>query len=173
MAIEETFSLTMTDSDAETIFTIGDLKRYVQSHVRQTSASKCYCQRAFYRIRADACDVLDARRSSVRPRTLWTELLPSKGRRRAWKRIVRGAGVPHLEYWKLPFLSLAPLRRWDVPVFRGTVGSTAYLLAAMEPLPQRSPGAPWSRDEISRVIDRQIVDTCGISDFSDDVMLVD
>lgn len=179
MAAEETFGFTITDRDAERLSTIGDFKRYFESHIPSSKAFRCTCQRAFHGIRAIVCEVLGVPRDRVRPQTEWTDLLPTNGRRRAWKRIARKAQIPQLNFWELQNReALAALgrvltRRWDAPVFRRTVGSTAQLLAALQPLPTKAPDEGWSREEISRVLDRLILDVCVVLDFSDDVRLVD
>lgn len=63
MAIEETFEMTTTDDDAETITTVGDIKDFVASHVRRSPSTECQTQRAFYRLRGVVCEVLQVPRA--------------------------------------------------------------------------------------------------------------
>ncbi len=167
MAIEETFGLAIPDSDAERIVTVGDIKRYLRSRVRRDCSTDCASQRAFYRLRSVVCDELCVSPKVVQPRRRWLDVLPARGRRVAWKRIVRRARLPHRARWSLPVL------RWNLPSFRNTVGWSARLLAASEPLPVKAPSEGWTRDEISRTVDRLVMDVCEITDFSDEVFLAD
>lgn len=167
MEIEETFGLAITDDEAERIHGIGGIKEFLISRVHRGSSTECVTQRAFYRLRTVVCEVLAVPRAAVNPRKRWSDLLPATRRRWAWKLIVTGAHLPNRPRWNVPIL------RWNPPVFRRTVGLTARLLAAMEPIPVKGPGEGWSRDEISRTVDRLVVERCEITDFCDDVFLAD
>lgn len=160
MAIEETFEITITDEADEAFWTIGGIKDFVASQARRRPSTRCETQRTFYRLREAVSRVLSVPRSAVRPGTPWTELLPQRGRIRAWWRVARAARVPHL-------------RRWRLPSYRRTVGSVAALLAAAQVTPRSRTGSGWSRDEVRRIVDGLVIEVCELADFCDNVALVD
>ncbi len=167
MEIEQVFHLTIPDREARTIVTVGDIKNYLASRVRLGSSTDCVTQRAFYRLRSVVCGELTVPRSLVRPSSAWKDLLPAHGRRWVWGRIVKRARLPRQPPWNVAGL------RWKLPIYRDTVGSTARLIAAAEPVSPRGPDESWTRGEISRAVDRLVMDVCEVTDFSDDVFLED
>src|SRR5262245_5086412 len=94
LAFEESFGLPIPNEDAEQLITPGDVVRYFERRLALGNG-QCLEQRAFYRLRRASMTVLGQPRGSVRPATRWSDVLPSDGRRRAWRDLGTTAALPH------------------------------------------------------------------------------
>jgi acyl carrier protein len=150
MRVERTFDITIPDEDAERLYTVGDLHRYILGKVPlverepgQTGPSICLSGRAFYRLRRVLVDGGAGDRRAIRPAALVEGLIPIAGRRRRWAQVEGelGWGLPPLvrprwvvgfAYWLLGVL-MVPMFVASVALLGGSaegfVGAGAALVA--------------------------------------------
>lgn len=124
MGVEEAFGIFIPDADAEHIRTPGQLVDYVEARVRAGAAPGCLEQRAFYRVRRAAMQVLKQPWKAVTPTTPWSALLHPNHRRRQWQLVAEVFGVR-------PWPALRPL--FGIASATHSVGDTACTLAASTP----------------------------------------
>jgi hypothetical protein len=120
-------------------------------------------QRAFYVLRRAAMSTLRRPRSMFRPTTRWEDVIPRRGRRRAWTLLRHAVGAS-----KWP--ALVPFRGF--PRAASTLGETARYLAAHTPgiLVRES---SWSRAQIEQVVSRLLCEALGVETFGWDQQFVD
>lgn len=110
MEVEETFGLTIPDTEAQEIRTVGDLYALIVGKQRERDRplerdGLCASASAFYALRRGAVAALAVDRAAVRPATSTATLLgPYLGRRVRWTQLETASG-----------LRLPPLR-WPVGV---------------------------------------------------------
>lgn len=156
LAFEESFGLAIPNEDAEQLITPGDVIRYVERRLTPGSGA-CLEQRAFYRLRQASMTVLGQPRDVLRPASRWRDLLPSDGRRRAWRDL---GGEVALSTWP----SMLP---WGLnPAGHATMGDTARCLATFSAAALQPPGGGWSRAQIESVVTRIVREQLGIGEFS-------
>jgi acyl carrier protein len=115
METEETFGIKIADEEAERCITVGDFLACVLSHLPVGPRGRCLTAAGFYRLRRALTEALGVQRRDVRPKTRLADLLPwPKGRRAAWERVKKIAGVkiPELDrpkwVWNLIHLGVLP-----------------------------------------------------------------
>jgi len=116
MRTEDEFGISLTDDEASSARTVGDLYRLVLSKLDLTPS--CLSSKAFYRTRQVLVACLHVPRRSIRPSSDLESLLPEPIRRQKWSEIAQ-----HLD------LEFPPLRypaRW-----RQRFWETCALLAAI------------------------------------------
>lgn len=99
MNIEQTFHITIPDSDAEQIYTVGQLYTYVLAKLPQPPCPGCISSATFYRLRRILQELFAVPRERIRPATRIEDLLPQEGRPERWARLVealRPARLPEL-----------------------------------------------------------------------------
>lgn len=96
-ATEKRFGIEISDEEAGTIRTVGQLHRLVTTKLGRCETNECLTHRAFYRLRRVLIQVLEFPRSGVRPgRSLTSALLPSQ-RHRLWAALAgEGLRMPAL-----------------------------------------------------------------------------
>jgi hypothetical protein len=146
-ALEGAFPLNLTEECYA--FTVGELKRHIQSRLPAMPAASCATQKAFYQIRRKVSGALHVRRSRIRPDTSWVTLLFL-----GWQRI-----------WMALWLVA---RR--VPGVR-TVGDAARLEAGLHARPHRLKPR-WTREQVSLTVDRLIFEKLQVWGFDDEDFLV-
>ncbi len=155
LAVEEAFGLAIPDEDAQLLVTPGHVVDYLERRLG-VGQGACLEQRAFHALRRAAIAVLNRPRSAFRPTTRWDAILPSRGRRRAWRLLHHATGVvPWPAMW---------LWGW-IPERHATLGDTAQYLATHAPAALQKPGAGWSRAQIETTIRRLILEHLGIDKF--------
>lgn len=92
MKVEETFDITIEDSDAEKAVTPGRLIELVLSKVGRTSDETCLTQRAFHRLRASLMRRFGLKRDQVRPDSLLANLFPRSTRKEHVRQILDDIG---------------------------------------------------------------------------------
>lgn len=96
--VEETFGIAIPDAEAETIVTMGDLRRYVVARLgleeSSRARSRCPSQLAFHRLRRALVEGLGVDRGLVRLATPMGALVASEGRREVWDRLAKALDVP-------------------------------------------------------------------------------
>jgi acyl carrier protein len=122
MSVEEEFDITIEDTDAEKIGTVGLLHQYVLSRLG-IGTPVCPSAAQFYRLRRALMQVRGVDRRAVRPRARMDDLLPADVRVVAWAEISRALGrvipglrYPSWAYWvnlgSCPAIALALVTSW-------------------------------------------------------------
>jgi hypothetical protein len=96
LAIEERFQIQISDEEAASAGTVGDLYHVVLSKMEPVPGEqprRCFTSTAFYRLRRGLVDVLGCQRRTVRPSTRLEALLPWTRRRLLWKTLQRRTGL--------------------------------------------------------------------------------
>lgn len=65
MKVEETFSIKITDREAQQIITVGDFHSAVWRHVTDKHSEKCQSQRLFYKLRTSFAETFDVSSKSL------------------------------------------------------------------------------------------------------------
>lgn len=81
MDVEKTFGIEIPDSEAEKIFTVGDLHEAVWRRVTKSSTQTCKSQALFYELRGYAIGKFSVSRKMFRPDNLMDEIIPYTNRR--------------------------------------------------------------------------------------------
>lgn len=156
MGVEEAFGIFISDADAEHLRTPGDLVDYIEARVRAGPARGCLEQRAFYRVRRAAMQVLGQPRSAVTPTTRWGALLHPRRHRRQWQLLGDVVGVR-------PWPSLRPM--FGLGSSTHSVGDTAGALAASTPAAFLWPEEGWSRPAIEATVRKLMMEQFGLTTF--------
>jgi len=92
--IEETFGISIDDSEGQQIQTVGELYDLViekrgkaRTEARAKQGRVCLTAATFYRIRRALIDSLGLERSGIHPGTCVHKLIPFRDRREAWSRL--------------------------------------------------------------------------------------
>lgn len=93
MAIEEKFGITISDEEACSILTVGDMHRCVMSKVTILDKSSCLSQRAFHLLRRNVLSQFGIPRRSLRPDTQLNSIIPRAERREQWLLLQRNVGA--------------------------------------------------------------------------------
>ena len=93
MAVEDAFSISITDADAGKLLTPRLLTDYVLSKVTTTTATVCLTQRAFNLLRRSLLRHGGWKRSEITPDTSLPGLLPKKLRRDVIQKIITDLGI--------------------------------------------------------------------------------
>ena len=88
MKVEETFDITIEDSDAGKAITPGLLIELVLSKVGKTSDAACLTQRAFHRLRASLMRQFGLKRNQIGPETSLASLFPRSTRKEHVRQIL-------------------------------------------------------------------------------------
>lgn len=84
MAVEEKFGITISDEEACSISTVGDLHRCVVGKLNTSDKSSCLSQRAFHLLRRHALSQFGIARRAFRPDTELDTIIPKARRREQW-----------------------------------------------------------------------------------------
>lgn len=87
LAIEDSFGIHITDEEANTVSTVGDLQNLVVGKLDGRESKRCLTSAAFYRTRRGIVQALGVDRRQITPSTPLLTLLPEKDRRENWRRI--------------------------------------------------------------------------------------
>jgi hypothetical protein len=100
LAVEDAFQITITDEEAGTIVTVGDLHDLVMAKLHSQDCGRCLTSAAFYRTRQGIAESLGIARRDIRPSTSLDAILPRSGRRQSWRRIqeVANLNLPALQH---------------------------------------------------------------------------
>jgi hypothetical protein len=133
MAIEHTFHITIPDSEAEQIRTVGELYGYVLAKLTQPPSSGCISSVTFYRLRRALQELFGWSRERVRPAARMENLVPREGRPEHWQRLaeaLRPARLPELRrpQWMVPWLPPCGLLTLLMVVLTFLCGLGAHLL---------------------------------------------
>ena len=156
MALEDAFEIAISDEDAASLRTPGNVVIYILGRLQSGNASVCLQQRAFYRLRRAAMQVFELDRREVVPSTSWESILPERRRRRNWRLLGNAAGVTH---W--PQLSLVGRFR---PAF-ATVAGTSRFLADHAPACLIGEGEEWTQATVETVVARLVRECLCIDTF--------
>ena len=133
--IEKCFGISIPDDDAEEIGTVGDLYDYLRKTIPSRPAERCLTAHVFYRLRRSLMHLTGRPRTTIRPDTLLSELMPKPGRRQRWAALETHLGL------ELPRLIRPPVVRRTILLavcvvlcvglaagFYGTLGDRRWLL---------------------------------------------
>jgi hypothetical protein len=104
MAIEEKFGITISDEEACSVSTVGDMHRCVLSKLAVSDKSSCLTQRAFHLLRRHVLRQFGIPRRKFSPDTELHSIIPRKDRRQQWLVLRQSVGAtkwPGLELSKL------------------------------------------------------------------------
>jgi hypothetical protein len=85
MLIEEKFGISLRDSDAMPVRTMGDLHALVLAKTRRGQEQVCVTSATFYRLRAGLIQQIGIPRGRIRPDVRMEDLIPVRERRRHWQ----------------------------------------------------------------------------------------
>jgi hypothetical protein len=100
LAVEDAFQITITDEEAGTVVTVGDLHDLVIAKLHSQDCGRCLTSAAFYRTRQGIAEPLGIAQRDIRPSTSLDAILPRSGRRQSWRRIqeVANLNLPALQH---------------------------------------------------------------------------
>ena len=93
MAVEEKFGITISDEEACSISTVGDLHQCVVNKLNMADKSSCFSQRAFHLLRRHALSQFGIPRRSFRPDTELDTIVPKAKRREQWALFQHNVGA--------------------------------------------------------------------------------
>jgi acyl carrier protein len=101
MEVEEHFGISIPDSQAERIYTVGELYGYILKQMGlkppgRKASIRCPTSRAFYQIRRTLTEELGVDRKAVRPAALLRDLFPADSRTAVWPRLSAALNLPNL-----------------------------------------------------------------------------
>ena len=161
MAVEDAFSVTIDDAEAEQIQTPAGMINCIARKLNATEGAPGVCptMRAFHRMRSAVLAVQDIPRQQVKPGTSVVALFPSRRDDEGWSGFVAASGFPRLPQprgWfgvPQPGVTLAYLSRWVV----------SRHLRELKPR-----GEGWTRQEIRAAVRIIITLELGVVDFADE-----
>lgn len=120
MDVEDHFGISIRDTEAETIRTVGELVSLIQSRLVAARQTPCPARRAFLSLRHCVRGVTGNERLRIRPRQLVTDVLDNPQRRELWAQLSTLLGTTPRGLRRPPWL-------------RRTLGATslALLVAAI------------------------------------------
>ncbi len=86
LAVEESFGIQIANEEAATLFTVGDLYKFIAKKVPAPDLKTCMTSAVFYRMRRGIETSTGVNRRDIRPTTLLADLMPRKRRRECWLR---------------------------------------------------------------------------------------
>ena len=119
MQCEDTFGITIPNTEAKEIQTPNELCDYICSKLTLTDDSGCQSQKAFYLLRRTLTEHTDARRSDIHPDTEINRLLPTDNAGEIWPVLETSAEVRRWPVLKRPL--------WLKLCLLGLVGFIAFL----------------------------------------------
>ena len=88
MDIEKHFDISISDQEAENIYTVQDFADCVYKHMTIKASDKCFSQILFYRLRNMLVDILDIDKNRIKLDSRLDELIPSDNKEQIWGKIV-------------------------------------------------------------------------------------
>jgi acyl carrier protein len=134
LTLEEGFSITIPDSDAEQITSLGELHSYILYKKGTRHLDFCPSSRVFYRLRHAFMEELAVGRHDITPAALVGNLVPRADRRQHWERLGRALGG-----WRMPKLEPPA---WVILVFALPVIAMFFSFAWMAALTLTKQPAP-------------------------------
>lgn len=165
MAWEEAFGITLSEAEAEKMFTTRNAVDAIHAKLRATGPvlpedTGCLALRAYYRLkRACVHHGIDA--SLVRPRTKLADLLPRPDRRKRLAAILDHAGFAPPP--RMPFGLQFAFGRLRDHVLDRVISHHNVL---------RRPGTTWSREQVREVARAVMRSHLMVTRFSDDARFV-
>jgi hypothetical protein len=162
LALEESFGITISDAEAQTILTTRQLIAQIYEKVRSDRPEDCGClaMRAFFRIRK-AFENEGVLRQEVRPETKLTALLPSRRRRDILSAVIERAGLRPLN--RLPF---------GLQITSGRVRNLVTDAVITQHKTLRLSGYGWSKAQVREVVRAVMFAQLALHRFSDDAEIV-
>jgi acyl carrier protein len=110
MRAEEEFNITIEDSEAEQVRTVGDFYRLILNKL--DLRPDCQTSRAFFHTRMALMDALAVPKRSIRPATDLEPLFPMQSRRKLWANIAQciQLAFPQLKHtrtWRSRFITIS------------------------------------------------------------------
>ena len=87
VAIEETFDIEFSDSEAEKIYTVGDFYNGVWSKIKQKESNKCKSAMLFYKLRSFLQERYGIARQDLKLNTDLDTIIPKGKRKAEWQSI--------------------------------------------------------------------------------------
>jgi acyl carrier protein len=98
LEVEEAFGITIADSEAGGIRTVGDLQQLVLSRIEKSRSNVCFSLPAFCNIRRAVRETAEQPDLRLRPSTRFDQVLPASDFRKLWERLqgILGTSPPPL-----------------------------------------------------------------------------
>jgi len=162
LAWEESFGISISDAEAEGMFTTRQIAERIFEKVRSTSPEDCGClsMRAFFRLRK-AFEAEGVSRCDVHPDAKVTSLLPSRQRRDVLSVVCERAGFRPLK--RLPFGLQFTFGRVRDIVIDTVIGQHDVL---------RRQAHGWSLIQVREVVRAVMYAQLALRRFSDDAHLI-
>src|SRR5689334_11378180 len=93
MNLEDAFGIAIPDAIASQLWTPRMVVDWLEEQLTTGVNPVCLDQRAFYVLRRAAMATLRQPRSAFRPNTKWQDVIPRRGRRRAWSLLRHAIGA--------------------------------------------------------------------------------
>jgi acyl carrier protein len=159
LAIEETFGVSIPDSDTAELITPGLLIAHVQRLVSSKPKTRpCMSQRAFHKVRSLLVQVTGAGRREIRLDVRIDRLFPKETRQQQWDHFRSISGMTDLPDLRFGRVNLF----WPT-----TVGYLVGMQVGEMQKVCRLTG-DWTDQEVRSTISEIICDQLGIKDFNDD-----
>ncbi len=119
LAIEDEFGVDIRDTDASTMYTVGDVFDYLKQHLNIIRASTCSSQKCFHRLRQAIVENYKIQRGSIRLESKLSDFLPKKDIREGW---------PYLQFYT--YLKIPP--DCNLQIFSRRFSETATIREVVE-----------------------------------------
>ncbi len=93
MGIEEKFGITISDEEACSIYTVGEMHQCVMNKVKVSNTSSCLTQRAFHLLRRNVLSQFGISRRRFTPNTELDVVIPKAQRRKQWLKLQHNVGA--------------------------------------------------------------------------------
>lgn len=93
MEVEDVFGIRLTDDQAVSAETFGQLCQVVLAKVKERLAKGCLCNKIFYRLRRTLMGSFGAKREAVKLPCRLGQFLPAADRRAEWQRLREALGL--------------------------------------------------------------------------------
>lgn len=123
MATEEAFDIQITDAEAESLVTPGQLIDFVMARVGRDGPAVCLSQRAFHRLRKALLRQLPVKRREVRPDTPVDRVLPRRQRARVLRKLMDDLGIHDV-----PELGRSPAVQTGIAAFAAGTGIAVAIM---------------------------------------------
>lgn len=166
MAWEESFGITLTEAEAEKMFTTRNTVELIHAKLRATGPTLpedtgCLALRAYYRLKR-SCVHHGIDSSRVRPQVKLADLLPRANRKQGISAILEHAGFAPLP--RSPFGLQFAFGRLRDHVLDCVISHHRVL---------RRPGTTWSRAQVREVARAVLRAQLAVTRFSDDARFVE
>lgn len=112
MSIEEEFGINIPDEEVTCIYTMGQMRDYLEKHLRDREKVHCLSQRGFYILRRALMTTGGFKRNEIRPASEISRYLPQKGKRKFWQKLGEQTDCTLPDFMLHPLIRYGGLAVW-------------------------------------------------------------